>query len=84
MTRYDLRTGQDLSLLMFIQSKCDMRKIFDPDSDPPDSPTEVCESERSEGLNITLVGLSQSEREQSKPPSLYSSGDFHLRQQILF
>lgn len=59
MTRYDLRTGQDLSLLMFIQTKCDMRKIFDPDSDPQDSHSEVCESEQSEGLNLTIVGLSQ-------------------------
>jgi len=33
MTRTDLRTGQNVSLLMFIRSKFQMRKIFDPETD---------------------------------------------------
>ncbi len=34
MTRKDLRTGQNVSLLIFIRSRFNMRKIFDPDTDP--------------------------------------------------
>ncbi len=37
MTRTDLRTGQNVSLLLFIRSKYDMRRIFDPDSDLEES-----------------------------------------------
>ena len=33
MTRKDLKTGKDVSMLVFIQSKIQLRKIFDPDTD---------------------------------------------------
>ena len=33
MTRKDLKTGKDVSMLVFIQSKMQLRKIFDPDTD---------------------------------------------------
>lgn len=32
MTRKDLLSGENISLLMFIRSQYDMRKIFDPDT----------------------------------------------------
>jgi hypothetical protein len=35
MTRTDLKTGKKVSLLLFIQSRYNMRQIFDPDSEEP-------------------------------------------------
>lgn len=33
MTRTDLKTGKNVSLLLFVRSRYDMRRIFDPDED---------------------------------------------------
>ena len=33
MTRKDLSSGKEMSMLMFVRSKQQMRKIFDPDTD---------------------------------------------------
>ena len=33
MSRKDLRTGQEVSMLMFVKSKQQLLKIFDPDTD---------------------------------------------------
>jgi hypothetical protein len=34
MTRTDLATGKNVTLLMFIRSRVDMRELFDSDNDP--------------------------------------------------
>ncbi len=76
MTRTDLKTGKNVSLLLFIRSKYDMRKIFDPDTEE-----HLVES------RDTLLNEDVDESQELEVPdrnSLWEQSDFHLRQQILF
>ena len=40
-TRTDLRTGKQVTMLLFVQSKMYLRKIFDQDTDPQHRDTDV-------------------------------------------
>lgn len=72
MTRKDLLTGKNVSLLVFIRSRFDMRKIFDADS------ISVSSSSQSETLD------SKKEEIELQIEETIGEAEFHLRQQILF
>lgn len=65
MTRSDLRTGKNVSLLIFIRSRFNMRKIFDPETDPVQEELIINTSKPEEELQESLL-----ERNEA---------DFHLR-----
>jgi hypothetical protein len=67
MTRKDLNTGENISLLIFIKSKVNMRQIFD---DEPDTEEESV-LRLSESLDNT--------EDYIDPQEMYGMGDFHLR-----
>ena len=73
MTRTDLKSGKNVSLLLFIQSRYDMRKIFDPDTEEPQNLVYSRDTLLNEDLEE-----SQESAEENK--TMLDESDLHLRQ----